>query len=401
MSTNPLVSPKARYFDANGDPLSGGKLYSYEAGTSTLLATYTTRAGSVANANPIILDANGEANVWMTPGVDYKFALYNSADVLQWTVDNVPSPAEEDTTGDVTTEPGGRLSLTTLTPVTTSDVTGATTVYYVPYKHNKVPLYDGTSWAVHSISTELSQTSADTTKSPAAVVALSNYDMFIWDDSGTLRLSRGPAWSTDTTRGTGAGTTELERIDGRYVNKVSVSNGPAANCGLYVGTIRGSSGADFHDQMTDRYVWNMYNRVVRALRVTDSTDSWVYSAATIRQARASTANQVDVVRGLDEDAMFVLAAGTVTSDTITQNASVGIGLDSTTTFVSGIIMGNRSCPNTTHRHSVRSEWTGLPGLGRRSLVWLERGSDGVATLTWSGDVGGSDAHSGLHGNCMA
>ena len=79
--------PKFRAFDLNGDPLAGGKLYSYAAGTSTALATYTSSTGLVANTNPVVLDANGEADVWFSP-VDYKLILKSSDDVVQWTVDN-------------------------------------------------------------------------------------------------------------------------------------------------------------------------------------------------------------------------------------------------------------------------------------------------------------------------
>ncbi len=55
-----------QFLDDNGDPLAGGKLYSYEAGTSTPLATYTDVTGSVANSNPVILDSGGRASVWIS-----------------------------------------------------------------------------------------------------------------------------------------------------------------------------------------------------------------------------------------------------------------------------------------------------------------------------------------------
>lgn len=97
MAVQPLIHPRFRAFDSNGDPLSGGLLYSYQAGTTTPLATYTDRAGGTANANPTVLDANGEADVWVTPGVLYKFVLKDSAGVVQWTADNVPST--QDSTG--------------------------------------------------------------------------------------------------------------------------------------------------------------------------------------------------------------------------------------------------------------------------------------------------------------
>jgi hypothetical protein len=84
-------APKAQFFTNNGAPLVGGKLYSYAAGTTTPLATYTTYAGNVANTNPVILDSRGEANVWLTSGVLYKLALYDADNALIWTVDNVSS----------------------------------------------------------------------------------------------------------------------------------------------------------------------------------------------------------------------------------------------------------------------------------------------------------------------
>ena len=82
-------SPKFRAVDPNtGAALVGGKLYSYEPGTSTPKATYTSQAGSVANPNPTELDGNGEANIWLGPG-GYKFKLTDAFDVELWTIDNI------------------------------------------------------------------------------------------------------------------------------------------------------------------------------------------------------------------------------------------------------------------------------------------------------------------------
>lgn len=80
--------PKMQFIDANGNPLVGGKLYSYAAGTTTPLATYTSETGGTANTNPVILDASGSANVWLGSAL-YKFKLTTSDDVELWTVDNV------------------------------------------------------------------------------------------------------------------------------------------------------------------------------------------------------------------------------------------------------------------------------------------------------------------------
>lgn len=88
---NFLGTPKFQAFDSNGDPLSGGKLYSYISGTTTAKATYPTladaEAGTNANANPVILDSRGEANVVLTGS--YKLVLKTSADSQLWSVDAV------------------------------------------------------------------------------------------------------------------------------------------------------------------------------------------------------------------------------------------------------------------------------------------------------------------------
>lgn len=88
------IAPYAIFqeMDNNGDVLAGGKLYTYDAGTSTPKATYTTSAGTIANANPIILDASGRADVWLGSGA-YKFVLKNSVDVTIKTVDNIAGEA--------------------------------------------------------------------------------------------------------------------------------------------------------------------------------------------------------------------------------------------------------------------------------------------------------------------
>lgn len=79
-----------QFFDANGVPLVGGKLYTYYAGTVSPLTTYTDSTGGSANTNPIILDSRGEADVWLGLGT-YKMVLKDSVDALIWTVDNILS----------------------------------------------------------------------------------------------------------------------------------------------------------------------------------------------------------------------------------------------------------------------------------------------------------------------
>ena len=84
-------SPKTAFVDAAGEPLVGGQLYTYIAGTTTLQATYTDSTATTANTNPIILDSRGEANVWLG-GAIYKFVLKDADGALIWTVDNISAP---------------------------------------------------------------------------------------------------------------------------------------------------------------------------------------------------------------------------------------------------------------------------------------------------------------------
>jgi len=118
----------AQFFDDNGTPLAGGKLYSYAAGTTTLLATYTTSAGTVANTNPIILNAGGRTpnEIWQATGVLLKFVLYNSTNQLIGTYDGIPSINDPFGINSQLSSIAGTNSITaTATPTLTAYATGA------------------------------------------------------------------------------------------------------------------------------------------------------------------------------------------------------------------------------------------------------------------------------------
>lgn len=88
-----VVTPtaKAQFIDAAGVPLAGGLLYTYAAGTTTPQATYTDSTGATANSNPVVLDARGEANIWLGSST-YKFKLADADNTELWTVDNISAP---------------------------------------------------------------------------------------------------------------------------------------------------------------------------------------------------------------------------------------------------------------------------------------------------------------------
>lgn len=233
--------------------------------------------------------------------------------------------------------PQGRLTLTTAVPVMTTTVSGATTIRYTPYVGNLVPIYDGTNMIPTAFS-ELSNITSNTSTGsagPVVVVANSNYDLFVWNNAGTPTLTRGPAWTNDTTRSAG---TALVRQNGILLNNSTITNGPAASRGTYVGTVRsnGSSTIDYifggsaaGGTAASLGVWNMYYRMLTATTVVDSTSTWSYTAATIRPSDNSTNNRVSFVIGLAEDSIDAYfqdrSDGGATNGTL-----FGPGMDSTT-----------------------------------------------------------------------
>lgn len=84
---------KQQFFDDNGDPLSGGLIYVYNAGTTTPKDTFTDASGDTNQTNPIVLDAAGRTEIWITSGY-YKFVVCDSEDVELYTIDNVSLGAE-------------------------------------------------------------------------------------------------------------------------------------------------------------------------------------------------------------------------------------------------------------------------------------------------------------------
>ena len=93
VNLSPVGGVAAQFFTNTGAVLTGGKLYTYAAGTTTPVATYTSSNGATAWTNPVVLDAagrvSGSGEIWLTGGMRYKFVLKDSNDVLIATYDNI------------------------------------------------------------------------------------------------------------------------------------------------------------------------------------------------------------------------------------------------------------------------------------------------------------------------
>jgi hypothetical protein len=92
VNLSPVFGVAGQLFDDNGNPLAGGKIFTYLAGTTTPTATYTSSAGNIAHTNPIVLDGAGRVpsgEIWLTDGITYKFVVQDSANNLIGTYDNL------------------------------------------------------------------------------------------------------------------------------------------------------------------------------------------------------------------------------------------------------------------------------------------------------------------------
>jgi len=108
----------AQFFDANGAPLTGGLIYTYLAGTSTPVTTFTSSLGTANNTNPIVLDAAGRtpAEIWLTGGLFYKFVLKSSTYVQIGSYDNIPAIDDITTTTNLITVTGTNVLTGSSTP---------------------------------------------------------------------------------------------------------------------------------------------------------------------------------------------------------------------------------------------------------------------------------------------
>lgn len=256
----------------------------------------------------------------------------------------------------------GRLTTETGVAVSTSDRTGQGTIYYTPAPGNRVALYDGTRWKLYTF-TERSLALSSLTSGK-------NYDVFLYDNAGTLTLELSAAWTDDVTRADA-----LTTQDG-----VRVKNG--ATTRRLIGTIRTTGTTTTEDSAAKRYVWNENNRVRRVLRnATESTASWNYTSTTIRQANANGANQLDYVTGAADTVIEALVLG-IFSLTNSVVCAVGVGVDSTTANSAQEFQGSQIISGAIA--SPRAQYRGYPGLGRHFLAWLEWVHSVSGTVTWYG-----------------
>lgn len=340
---------------------------------------------NVANSLTIKNQASGAANpITLAGGVDVTLATLDQSIMLQlqgtsWR--EIGRFGFSASAGALQGICQARLTLTSGTPVTTSDVTGAGTLYFTPTNGNQVATYNGSTWTLNSLT--------EKSLSLATCIKWQNYDVFLVD--GTLALetaawksvsaSNNPASGSNvvvnvsdtsgvavgdvhTVSSTSYGTQELAIVSSFVTNTsityaalansyttpvlfyqarataLTTQNGVYVKSGatnrLYVGTIRatagnGSTGGTTEDSAANRFVWNNFNRERRSLFAKDTTTSWTYGTTTWRPANANTTagtGRTQFVIGIAGEfvdaeyrALVVPSGGTF---------AVGLNLDSTT-----------------------------------------------------------------------
>ena len=288
----------------------------------------------------------------------------------------------------------GRLTLTSNTPVLTGDVTASTTVYFTPFRGDRIALYTGSFWKPYTF-TELSVVVPSTT--------YRLFDIFVYDNAGTLTLeavnwNQSTAALTNATNATpivitsnghglanndlvaiagvngntaangiwsvqnvAANTFELEGStgSGAYTNggtwyklnatratAITLQNGRYVKSGdtgkLYLGTAMttGTSGQTEvkFTAPSNILLWNYYNRVSMPLAVVDTT-SHTYTSATTRIYRNVNTNKVGWLAGVIEDALISSLRADFNFDAGDGNVSTGFSRNRTgnlATFVATV-----------------------------------------------------------------
>ncbi len=297
--------------------------------------------------------------------------------------------------------------------VQTGDVSAATTIFYSPFVGDTVPIWNGSTF----IQTTFSEMTATLTAAGSAVSAIQ--DACVFSNNGVPTLAIGPAWTTATigvgSRGTGAGTAQISRLQGIWVNAVSITgyNGLSsftigANRCTYVGSISidGTAGqvSAFRTFGQSRKfgVWNAYNRQAIVLKAGDSASSWsVGGSGSVRAWNGNTTDSATTFAGLPEEIVTYQVAQAASLETnqatsaITGFVRTGICYNVTSTTFTGKIgellqtIGNMPANMTiTLQNDLSAEYIAAPSIGINTATGCEQFSNSLSQLLFGTESGG-------------
>ena len=261
---------------------------------------------------------------------------------------------------------GGRLTLTTGTPVTQSDVASGSTIYYAPYVDNRISLHDGFGWWTYTFTEPSLALSGLTSGRP--------YDVFAYSNAGVVTLEF-LSWTNDTTRATA-----LTRQDG-----VLVKSGDTTR--RYLGTFYTTGTTTTADTLSTRYLYNEYNQVIKSLYAGITTANYNYNTATWRTADSNTTNGVgrfSWVQGQVKNRVTVIAGRAALNTTNTYHQH-GIALNGTTSSeLTGTLGGSGLAAICTS--TCQTAVAGIVGLNY--IQAMEYGGSSGTTTWYSQSSGG-------------
>ena len=359
---------RRQWTDANGVSLPGGFISTYVTGTSTSAVTYTDAALNTRAANPIVLDSAGRATIFLSATAVYRFVVADSANVQLYTQDDIRPVGY--TAGQVAQDLSCRvrLTLSSAVPITTADVTGATSIYATPYQGNTCWLYDGTNWSRYAFS--------ETSLALGTDAANTNYDLFAYASGGALTLER-LAWTNNLDRAT-----ELA-----WQNGIRVRSGALTR--RYLGTYRTTATiGQTEDSDLRRLVWNVAHPVRRRAQLFEDTNFWTYTTATYRAVNGLTANHLAFVVGQTE-----LVAGAAFAHASNSggglNVYTAIADGEPTVLVAARFGMNVATPGANAIGAAQAHVYEYARVGFHTWIWVER-SAASGTTTWYGDNGASN-----------
>jgi hypothetical protein len=238
-------------------------------------------------------------------------------------------------------QPQGRLTLTSNTPILNSNVASTGTIYYTPYIGAYCPIYTGVIFAPFLFS----QTTL--TLDSTGHVSGGVYDIFAYNNSGTLALGTGPAWSSTTSRGTGAGTTQISQTNGIWTNTNSIvlrnnsvnTSSIGAGLATYLGSFFATSTANTQMIFTNTTgtggylgLWNAYNRVKITAYESDPTTSWTWNSATFRIARGNSTNLIGWMDGLQHSWFTASYSNYIQPPAAGDTAIISVGINSVSAY---------------------------------------------------------------------
>lgn len=253
------------------------------------------------------------------------------------------------------TIPGGRLTLESGVPVSTTDQTAKTSIYYTPFVNNVVPLWDGYKWRPIEFS--------ETTLALGTLTSGKPYDVFGYISGGALALES-LAWTDDTTRATA-----VTLQDGRYCKSGDKTR-------LLLGTFYTATTTTTEDSDQNRYLFNIYNRVPRRLFWDTASGSHTYASSTFREWNATT-NRVRVINGIAGQNILVGAGGYTIAGT-SGIARVGIGANSTSSIQGATLWDNAS--STVSQRAAGAPYTGAVAVGLSYFAILQASGTGTSTF---------------------